>query len=186
MGLIVSAMLILFALLARQFTPASILTDPNHKISLILSAAYITGITVNILCLPFYCLWINRCCKNAWLLNPPKMKVTPAWAVGYYFIPIVSLWKPYVHMMDIRNASFGMRSDLNKIIALWWLSWLAFLSINAVKLVGHLASNPEVLAIDDKLSTVSGITNIIFNYLSITVILSITNAQNKRASELKR
>ena len=186
MGLMLAAMLILFSLLARQLTPASLLADPQHRITLLLRATYITGIIVNVVCLPLYCLWVNRSCKNAWLLNPPKMKASPTWVVYCYFIPIVSLWKPYSHMMEMRNASFGMRSNLSTLIPIWWLSWLALITLNVVQLAGSLASNPEILAISDKLNTVSGITNVILNYLSIAVILSITNAQNKRASELQR
>ncbi|MDG1357220.1 MAG: DUF4328 domain-containing protein [Akkermansiaceae bacterium] len=185
-GLILSAMLILFSLLARQLTPAIILAEPQHQITLLLRAIYVTGLIVNFACLPFYCLWINRSCKNAWLLNPPKMRVTPGGAVGYYFIPIVALWKPYANMIEIRNASFGMRSNLTSIIPAWWLSWLALLMLNTAQLAGGYAANPEISAISDKISSVSAIAIITLNYLSITVILSITAAQQKRAAEMQR
>lgn len=186
MCLIVSAMLALFVLLAWQITPSSVLANPQHQTTLLLNVIHITGVIINIACLPVYCLWLNRCCKNGWLLNPPKMKVTPGWAVAYYFIPIVSLWKPYANMLEIRNASFGMRSDLNNLIPIWWLSCLALIALTVAQLAGNLASNPEIVAISNKLSIVTALANITVNYLSITVILSITNAQDKRATELQR
>jgi len=181
MGLIVAVMLTLFSLLARQVIPATILAEPDHHISITLRVIYMAGITIHILCVPFYCLWINRSCKNAWLLNPPKMKATPAWAVAYYFIPIVSLWKPYSSMLEIRNASFGMRANLTRLLPLWWLSWLAFMILTAGQLTGHLSINVEIMAILDKLASVADIASITLNYLSIAVVVSITNAQNKRA-----
>ena len=185
MGLIVAVMLTLFSLLARQVIPATILAEPDHHISITLRVIYMAGITIHILCVPFYCLWINRSCKNAWLLNPPKMKATPAWAVAYYFIPIVSLWKPYSSMLEIRNASFGMRANLTRLLPLWWFSWLAFMILTAGQLTGHLSINVEIMAILDKLGSVADMASIALNYLSIAVVVSITNAQNKRASELQ-
>lgn len=184
-GLIAAVMLTLFSLLARQVIPATILAEPDHHISITLRVIYMAGITIHILCVPFYCLWINRSCKNAWLLNPPKMKATPAWAVAYYFIPIVSLWKPYRSMLEIRNASFGMRANLTRLLPLWWFSWLAFMILTAGQLTGHLSINVEIMAILDKLASVADIASITLNYLSIAVVVSITNAQNKRASELQ-
>lgn len=185
MGLMLSAMLALFVLLAYQLTPDTLLINPQHKVSLLLRTTHMTSIIVNLACIPVYYLWLNRSCKNAWLLNPPKMKVTPGRVVGNYFIPIISLWKPYADLMQIRNASFGMRSDLSHLISIWWLSCLTLLALYIVQLIGMLISNPEITAMGDKLSTVSSITNIILNYLSIMVILSITNAQSKRAAELQ-
>ena len=183
-GLIVAVMLTLFSLLARQAIPATILAKPGHHIAITLRLIYMAGITIHILCVPFYCLWVNRSCKNAWLLNPPKMKATPAWAVAYYFIPIVSLWKPYSSMLEIRNASFGMRANLTRLLPLWWFSWVAFMILTAGQLTGHLSINVEIMAIRDKLSSVADMASIALNYLSIAVVVSITNAQNKRASEL--
>ena len=184
-GLIVAVMLTLFSLLARQVIPATILAKPGHHIAITLRLIYMAGITIHILCVPFYCLWVNRSCKNAWLLNPPKMKATPAWAVAYYFIPIVSLWKPYSSMLEIRNASFGMRANLTRLLPLWWFSWVAFMILTAGQLTGHLSINVEIMAIRDKLSSVADMASIALNYLSIAVVVSITNAQNKRASELQ-
>ena len=185
-GLILSAMLILFSLLARQLTPAIILAEPQHHITILLRVIHVTGLIVNFSCVPFYGLWINRSCKNAWLLDPPKMKTTPNWTVSYYFLPIVSLWKPYANMIEIRNATYGMRSNLICLIPAWWLSWLALLVLNIIQLVGSYATSNETLLISDKISSVSYIAIIILNYLSITVILSITTAQVKRATEMQR
>ncbi len=139
------------------------------------------GITIHILCVPFYCLWINRSCKNAWLLNPPKMKATPAWAVAYYFIPIVSLWKPYSSMLEIRNASFGMRANLTRLLPLWWFSWLAFMILTAGQLTGHLSINVEIMAILDKLAALPTWQVSLSIIFPIAVVVSITNAQKQKS-----
>jgi len=43
--------------------------------------------------------------QNARYLGAKDMAFTPAWSIGFYFIPIVSLWKPYQAMKEIRQAS---------------------------------------------------------------------------------
>ena len=185
-GLITTVMLTLFSLLARQVIPAAIIAEPDHHIAITLRLIYMAAITIHVLCMPYYCLWLNRSCKNAWLLNPPKMKATPAWAVAYYFIPIVSLWKPYSSMFEIRNASFAMRANLTRLLPLWWFSWLAFIILTAGQLAGQLSINVEITAMREKLTSLADMASIALNYLSIAVVVSITNAQNKRASELQR
>lgn len=186
MGLMLSAMLALFVLLAHQITPTKDLTNPLHKAALLLNVTHVTGMIVNLACLPVYWIWLNRTGKNAWLINPPKMKTTPGRAVGNYFLPIISLWKPYTDMMEIRNASFGMRNDLQHLIPIWWLSWLSLLALHIARILGKLTHNPEIMTMGDKLGTVSVTVNIILNYLSMILILAITNAQSKRVAELQQ
>ena len=43
--------------------------------------------------------------QNARYLGAKDMAFTPAWSIGFYFIPIVSLWKPYQAMKEIWQAS---------------------------------------------------------------------------------
>lgn len=45
--------------------------------------------------------------KNAWAIGgilQPTM--TPGWAVGFYFIPIALIWKPFQGMSQIWSATF--------------------------------------------------------------------------------
>jgi hypothetical protein len=181
--LILGIMSAIFPLAMRQIVPAEILSDPNHKLTIVLRAVTIAGMASYIFCLPFYCFWVNRSCKNAWLLNPPKMRTSPGLAVGYYFIPVISLWKPYVSMCEIRNASFGMRDQLTTLLPLWWFAWVAYLLMTAGRISGRFSSNEEVVSISNKLATVADITGIALSYMTIALVISMTNAQKKRASE---
>ena len=110
------------------------------------------------------------------------MKITPAWAVGYYFIPVVSLWKPYVSMCEMRQASYGMANQLKSLLAYWWFFWLAYIVLTTCHLASELSSHEELITMRDKLSMVTGITGIVLNYLTAAVVLSMTNAQNRAAT----
>ena len=50
-------------------------------------------------------MWIYRANHNARALGAANMDFTPGWSVGWYFIPIANLWKPYQAMKEIWKAS---------------------------------------------------------------------------------
>ncbi|HSG66518.1 MAG TPA: DUF4328 domain-containing protein, partial [Gammaproteobacteria bacterium] len=45
-------------------------------------------------------MWIHRANYNARQLGAAGLRFTPGWAVGWYFIPILNLWKPYQAMKE--------------------------------------------------------------------------------------
>lgn len=80
--------------------------------------------------------WIYVACSNARDLAAGPMKFSPGWSVGWYFIPFLSLWKPYQAMKEIWRVSANPRNpDIGadpSLLALWWLFYIvASLSGNA-------------------------------------------------------
>lgn len=73
-------------------------------------------------------MWIHRANYNARQLGATGMKFTPGWAVGWYFIPIASIWKPYQAMKEICQASFNPRQwwdeERPALLPAWWALWL--------------------------------------------------------------
>ena len=59
--------------------------------------AIITGI--------IYLMWLHRAYQNLPALGVTKLDATPGWAVGYYFIPILNLFRPYQTMVEILRES---------------------------------------------------------------------------------
>jgi len=78
------------------------------------SAFFITMIMV--------CLWMYKAMKNTWNLGNTKPTISPAWSVGWYFIPIANLWKPFRGMAQIWEGVVGS-SHSKVILHLWWWSW---------------------------------------------------------------
>jgi len=54
-------------------------------------------------------VWIYGANRNAHAIGATGMRFTPGWAVGWYFIPIFNLWKPYQAMKEIWKASAPSR-----------------------------------------------------------------------------
>lgn len=73
--------------------------------------------------------WIRLANKNARLLGAKDMEFTPGWAIGWYFIPIANLWKPYQAMAEVWRASSGSpnwkSSETSGSLPGWWVAWLA-------------------------------------------------------------
>jgi hypothetical protein len=76
-----------------------------------------------------FAMWIYRANFNARQLGAQGMKFSPGWSIGYYFIPILSFWKPYQAMREIWQASKNPASwksvDRGAVLPWWWFFFLA-------------------------------------------------------------
>lgn len=70
-------------------------------------------------------VWIYGAARNARVLRPVGFNTTPAWAVGWFFVPIANLYKPFETVRDIWIASKGKVNDRypagSPIIVWWWI-----------------------------------------------------------------
>jgi hypothetical protein len=78
---------------------------------------------------PLFVIWVHRMQANTFALGILGLRYTPAWAVGWYFVPIVNLWMPYRVMREIwcanRNPAGWQYDRAPGALILWWLLWLA-------------------------------------------------------------
>jgi len=106
----------------------SILIEQFGTISLAINIA------VALLLVIFWCIWTNKTCKNAWfircargqhLLPGANDTYTPGWSVGWYFVPIAMLWKPFQAMVFIRDSSQMLGGKtMGNTLGLWWTFWI--------------------------------------------------------------
>ena len=72
-------------------------------------------------------IWIFRAMSVAHRLTP-SLTISPGWAVGWYFVPFASFWKPYEAMREIWGGSFarqGWESEVHApLLGWWWAFWL--------------------------------------------------------------
>ena len=116
--------------------------------------------------------WIYRANYNVRQLGAENMKFSPGWSVGWYFIPIFTLWKPYQAMKEIWKAS-GNPGDWNgekagAILSWWWFFWLlnnflgqAFMrmSSSAVE-IGQLKNANIVYQVSDVVSIILAVVTL--------------------------
>ena len=80
-----------------------------------------------IMCIVFVGRWIYRASRNAHALRG-DLTITPGWAVGWYFVPIATWWKPFEAMKETWSASFptadGHGQPVPPMLRLWWGLWV--------------------------------------------------------------
>jgi hypothetical protein len=71
--------------------------------------------------------WIHRAHAN--IVNTgQRLETTPGWAVGWFFVPLANLFKPFQAMRELWNAShlagdyFNQESD--PLLRYWWGFWI--------------------------------------------------------------
>jgi len=96
------------------------------------TALYITSAIV-------FLVWIHRAHRNLPSLGATDLRFTPGWAVGWFFVPIMSLFRPYQVASEICKASdpkvdttdgTAWKSAATSPIVGWW--WALFLISNFV------------------------------------------------------
>jgi hypothetical protein len=72
--------------------------------------------------------WIHRANWNARALGAARLDFTPGWSVGWYFVPLMNLWKPYQAMKQIWQASAQPRDwqvqPIPAVLGWWWFLWV--------------------------------------------------------------
>jgi hypothetical protein len=116
-----------------QLTPDQVATnDPIQGILGLLQSGLgiVTGIT--------FLKWIYRAYKNIQGFGAEGLRFSPGWAVGYYFIPILSLIRPVQVMSEIWRASDDPRNWPRRpgswVIVSWWTLFLIYTGVTQVSL----------------------------------------------------
>ena len=131
-------------------------------------------------------IWIYRANYNARQLGE-YMEYSPGWSVGWYFIPIANLWKPYQAMKEIWECS----SDPNnrravassKLLPWWWFLWLAWnISTNFSMRYSDQAEEIEDFINANLISQLSHVFAIPLCIILIVIIKRIHQIQTSRAS----
>jgi hypothetical protein len=142
-----------------------------------------------------FIVWFHRAYKNVPALWPRHhLWRKPGWAIGAWFVPIVSLFFPFVMMREVWRAGDphahpdGWQDSERPVAALlgvWWGLWLcANLLGNGV---GRLSWDPKDVS-DLQVSTVLNVLSLAASIpaavLAILVVRRATDRQEARAEQL--
>jgi hypothetical protein len=143
-----------------------------------------------------FLFWIYRSNKNITAMGDPLLDISPGWAVGWFFIPIMNYFKPYQAVAEIARASIPnidqnldrIQSIPKPIIVKWW--WALFIIANYSKatvvrflLSGGPASNVNSYAF---VSLVLDLTYIIGLFVTIFMVRQISQSQEMRFQKLSQ
>ena len=144
---------------------------------------------VIILCVtvPLFLFWIYRIQVNTFALGIFDLRYTPAWAVGWCFVPIANLWMPYQVMRELwcanRNPGGWQYDSANRLLILWWLLWLA--SMIYVRFSVNYAPQDALLTLmsDTKLEGVRAAFGVASAIASLILVTSLHQHQVRAASQ---
>jgi hypothetical protein len=97
---------------------------------------------ISITTIVLFAMWIYRANFNSRALGAQNMKFTPGWSVGYYFIPFLSLWRPYQAMKEIwktsKNPTAWESEERGAILPWWWFFFLVAGMLNNKALITYM------------------------------------------------
>jgi uncharacterized membrane protein (DUF485 family) len=124
------------------------------------------------------CFWLYRAYKNLRALGHTHTEFTPGWAIGYFFVPIVGLWKPYQVVSELWKKSDPSESSGGSAIVAFW--WLCFLLLGFANWMGATLISARVPDAGFPLVVLSMIANIIAGILFTAIIIGVQRRQEER------
>lgn len=131
--------------------------------------------------------WIYCANDNVRQLGAKEMTFTPGWSVGWYFVPIFNLWKPYQAMKEIWRASYSPSNWRNAVAAgsplPWW--WFLLLTTNFLDKIAYRISaqagdidiDIEELMRANHYYQAADLTSILLAFITLVIVENICKAQ---------
>ncbi len=125
--------------------------------------------------------WIARANSNAQSMGA-QLTISPGWSVGYYFIPIYNIWKPYRAMCEIYqgsvNASRFLGVQIPFYLPLWWGLWVISGMVNNVSYKMTLnAKGLEDAVLASQVSLGGVFLNVVLNLVFFYLVWDISSLQ---------
>jgi Domain of unknown function (DUF4328) len=166
-----------------QVTPDQVATnDPIQGVVGLLQSGLgiVTGIT--------FLKWIYRAYKNIQGFGAEGLRFSPGWAVGYYFIPILSLIRPVQVMSEIWRASDDPRNWPRRpgswVIVSWWTLFLIYGGVTQVSLeIAIQASTSDQWTLAAVLAIAGDLVSIPLSIAALRLVTEVYRRQKALVEE---
>lgn len=129
----------------------------------------------------FFLRWVFVANRNARALGASDMHHTPGWSVGWYFIPIAHLWKPYQAMKEIYLASNPDAAENWKegkspgFLPLWWAIWICG------NIVGQISMRMTLHGADSTgVDMIGGVLDFALIAMGVVMVNTMYDWQNRK------
>ena len=132
--------------------------------------------------------WIHRANYNARQLGATGLKMSPGWAIGWYFVPIAWFWKPFQAMKEFWQASVSpshwWRQGGSPLLTCWWSLWL--LRSWGAEVVSDAASLIFDAARAETVEAVASIgADILYVPLTLVLLMIIDQVHSRQMRQFK-
>ena len=117
-----------------------------------------------------FCVWTYRANANIHALGAANLRFSPGWAVGWYFVPIANLWKPYQVMNEIWRASKSPNrwyNEASSSIVGWWWFWFVISNVQV-----SIGASPQQEALESAISP-SGLISIVLDVIAAVLAFRV-------------
>ncbi len=173
------------------FTMAEVLASDNRQATigfLFLALFIVTGI--------LFLMWIHRAHRNLPSLGNTNLKYSPGWAVGWFFVPILSLWKPYQvtteiwkasdPTTDVNDSTAWQESPASSIVSSWWFLFMISAIIgNIVMRLFLQAETPNEILTASWWELIMDAIGILSAILAILIVRNIDQRQEMKRQLVK-
>lgn len=126
-------------------------------------------------------LWIYRAHDNLRAAGVADLKFTPGGSVGWFFIPIMNLFKPFQAMKELWNESHGTSNGYGEqspsTVATWWTLWIARNILDILSARMTMAGNEASASLALVLNAIGGTFVAGAAWFLLTIVREILDAQ---------
>lgn len=135
-----------------------------------------------------YLLWIHRSVGNLGQVRSghrsSPLRFTPGWAVGWYFVPLMNLVRPFQVMRELYEESSPERTGV-ALVGWWWAIYLGGGLIDSGAAVAFFSDQSlSELITSDYLTIAANVLTVVAAVLVILLIDRIVTWQESRAEQL--
>ena len=159
---------------------AAVANDSRQRVVAIVQLAVLAVTVVT------FAVWIYRANFNARQLGATGMRFSPGWAVGWYFVPIAFLWKPYQAMKEIWKASKSPHDwqlvSRSQLLPWWWFFWASTCLLGNISFRTSLAARTiDSLTVATVISLLAAAVDVVCAFLAIRLVRDVHSMQMANA-----
>jgi len=135
--------------------------------------------------------WTWRAYRNLQLVGSQQTDTSPGWAVGYWFIPFINLYKPFQITKELWSRSAqGNHSGLDRdkpdasLVGFWWIVWIinSFFNRYASRQSGDAKTIASLLSSNKEL-IIANVVGVLAAVLAFAVVTRIHRYQQQLSIE---
>jgi hypothetical protein len=138
-----------------------------------------------------FLFWMHRAYSNLKSFGATDLSFSPGWAIGYFFVPFLNLWKPFEAMSEIWKASDpNTRVDASgqwksaatgALLNAWWIMWLVSNIAGQVVMRTSLeADQPAEIMSATRVAMIADLLGVFSAILALLVVSEVTRRQEEK------
>jgi hypothetical protein len=167
--------------------------DSNDARQVIVALVWLVAFVAGVITFLF---WLHSATSNLWRIGAMSPKFTPGWSVGWWFVPIANLFKPYQVLKEVWVGStpddpeypMGVKPVWSWLRWYWvaylvggWLGWMVFQMSSGAEVIDELLASAFVSLLSDSTFAVAG--TLLFVYVGEVTRRQVAGRTNVMGEE---